>query len=474
VSLRTRLTLTVLAMLTATVAAVVAVTDVAFAAQQRAELGELLRRELARVDAVVRSGQLGAALLEDAEGTLVLQFVSRGGAVQLPDPAADPLPLLAEPEDVTDAAGLVGPWLVASVPWRLPSGVEAGTIRGAVSLAGLAEARADLRRTLISIAAIALVGAALVAVTLLRRGLAPLARLADDAERIDPSEPRLARYRGPDDEVGRVATTLNAALDAVRERREAERERLADVAHELAAPLTVVTAHLGELARRYADAAGAADRERLRAAETAASDLLHVSQDLLTLARGDLDERMRWEIVDLAKLAEETRAAHPGLSVVLAEREADLRTVADAARLRQVLRNLIRNAVRACGSIEGVELRLAPVGDAATPDAVRVRVEDDGPGLREEQRDAVFDRYRTGAGGTGLGLAVVRRLVERMGGEVRAADATPGGAAFEVEFPSLAASVEEDGADASSDAADGERGPAGVGPRRARRDAGSA
>ena len=273
--------------------------------------------------------------------------------------------------------------------------------------------------------------------------------MAHEAGRIDPSDPRLAVYRGPDDEVGRVATALNAALDAVRERRAAERERLADVAHELAAPLTVVTAHVSELARRLADAADAEDRERLRAAEIAADDLLYVSQDLLTLARGDLDERLRWEIVDLAELAGEMRTAYPGLRVSLPDggadlRGADLRTVADPARLRQVLRNLVRNAVRACGSADGVELRLAARGAPGAPDVVTVRVEDDGPGLSEAEAAEVFDRYRTGlGGGTGLGLAVARRLVERMGGRVRAGHAERGGAAFEVELPSLAASVEE-------------------------------
>lgn len=449
VSLRTRLTLTVLAVLTATVAAVLVVTEVAFGAQQRAELGELLRRELARVDAVVQAGQLGAALLEDGEGALRLQFVGRDGSVQLPDPTAAPLPLTTDPDDVDGAAGLEGRWLVASVPWRLPSGVEAGTIRGAVSMTGVAEARADLRRTLFSIGALALLVAAGAAVWLLRRSLAPLGRLAHEAGRIDPSDPRLAEYRGPDDEVGRVATTLNAALDAVRARREAERERLADVAHELAAPLTVVTAHLSHLARRLADASDAEDRERLQAAETAADDLLHVSQDLLTLARGDLDERMRWEIVDLVELVGEMRTAYPGLRVSMPHEAADLRTVADPARLRQVLRNLVRNAVRACGSAGGVELGLAVAGAPGAPDTVMVRVEDDGPGLSEAEADAVFDRYRSSAGGgTGLGLAVARRLVERMGGRVRVGRAARGGAAFEVELPSLAASVE---ADASND-----------------------
>jgi len=472
VSLRTRLTLTILGVLTATVAAVLAVTDVAFAAQQQREQGEQLLRELERVATVVAAGEVGANLVTGSQATLRLQFVTSNGRVVIPAGEQAPLPLAGEPELLRDAPDLPGRWLVASTPWRLGSGVQAGTLRGAASLAGLDAARTNLRITLLAIGAAALVSAAALAILALRRSLAPLTDLARQASHVDPGDPRFATYRGPDDEVGEVARALNTVLDAIRARRSAERERLADVAHELAAPLTVVNAHLDELADRWQDAEDVAgsDVQRLRAAQAAADDLLYVSQDLLTLARGDLGERMHWEIVDLRDVAVEMQAAHPGMTVRVGgvreatatdgessersgisevddERESavDVRVVADGARVRQILRNLIRNAERAAGSDDGVALHVVPLGPSGAPDRVAIRVEDEGPGLSDEQREEIFERYHTRTGGTGLGLAVVQRLVERLGGEVSARARDGGtGATFEVVLPSFLASLAQE------------------------------
>ncbi|MDR9392470.1 MAG: HAMP domain-containing sensor histidine kinase [Trueperaceae bacterium] len=467
-SLRTRLTLTVLGVLTATVAAVLVVTDLAFAAQQRRETTALLERELARVAAVVQSGRIGGDLVAADGGDLRLQFVARDGTVRIPDSGATALPDAGAPTRVDALPGLDGRWLVASTPWELPSGTRAGTLRAAVSLQRADAARTELRILLVGVGAAALAVAAALAILALRRSLAPLADLARQARDLDPADPHLARYAGPDDEVGQVATALNAALADVRARRDAERERLADVAHELAAPLTVVSAHVDQLVARWdrADAAGggaaADDVERLHAAQVAADDLMHVSQDLLTLARGDLGERIRWEVVDAAALAREMADAHPGLRLRLDD-AADLRVVADAARLRQVLRNLLRNAERAAGGATGVTLAVgaeapAPAGTDAPPspdDAkearVVLRVEDDGPGLTDAQAREIFERYHTRTGGTGLGLAVVQRLVQRMDGAVHA-EPRPGGrgAAFVVALPAFDAAQ----GDAAHDAPD--------------------
>lgn len=435
--LRERLTILVVAVLAVVVAALVVATDAAFGAFQRRQLAEVTSADLARIDAMLRSGVPGDPFLERA-GTR-LQFVALTGRVMLPEAGAEPLPARPRPT-VERGLGLgdTGPWMVASRPWVTPSGVEAGTIRVAVPMGDAVAARRALRGTLLSAGAVALAIGAAVAVVVLRRAMRPLQRLAAEARALDPAEPSGVRFRGRPDEVGAVGDALARAVDGILAHREAERERLADVAHELAAPLTVVTNHLRTLARRLTPDASSADRERMRAAEAAADELHASAQDLMAVARGDLEASLAWEIVDLGVLARQVTGAYPGVRVDVAA--GDVRGVVDPVRARQAVRNLVRNAVRACGRPSGVAVRVERNGDA-----VRIDVRDDGPGLSEAAREAVFGRYVSGAGSTGLGLAVVRRLVEAMDGSVDALGAPGEGATFTVRLRSAEAALDADG-----------------------------
>lgn len=434
--LRERLTLLILAVLTAVVGGVVVVTDAAFGAFQRGQLAQVALSDLARIDAMLRSGTPGDPFLE--RGGTRLQFVAANGSVMLPSAERIALPAPPEPAVVRDPVPeLEGPWMLARIPWVTPSGVEAGTIRLALPMDEAAEARAALRRTLMATGGLALAVGAAVAVTVLRRAVRPLQRLAAEARAVDPADPTLVRYAGPADEVGAVADALARAVDGIRAHRDAERERLADVAHELAAPLTVVTNHLRTLARNLATGASSADRERLQAAEAAADELHASAEDLMAVARGDLEARLSWEIADMAELARRVAAAYPGVRVEAGA--GDLRALVDPVRMRQALRNLVRNAVRAAGRPDGVAVRVD--GDASR---VRVEVEDDGPGLSDAARDAIFGRYVSGAGSAGLGLAVVRRLVDAMGGSVDVRSEPGAGATFTVLLPGAEAALSDE------------------------------
>lgn len=434
--MRERLTLLILAVLTAVVVGVGVVTDAAFGAFQRGQLAQLALGDLARIDAMLRSGTPGDPFLQRA-GTR-LQFVAIDGSVMLPNAERVALPAPPEPAVVRDPVPeLEGPWMLARIPWVTPSGVEAGTIRLALPMDEATAARAALRRTLAATGALALAFGAMVAVTVLRRAMRPLERLATEARAVDPADPALVRYAGPSDEVGAVADALARAVDGIRAHRDAERERLADVAHELAAPLTVVTNHLRTLARHLATGASSADRERLQAAEAAAAELHASAEDLMAVARGDLNERLAWAIVDLAELARRVAAAYPGVRVEAGA--GDLRALVDPVRMRQALRNLVRNAVRAAGRPEGVDVRVN-----ADASSVRVEVEDDGPGLSDAARDAIFGRYVSGAGSAGLGLAVVRRLVDAMGGTIDVRSEPGAGATFRVLLPGAEAALSDE------------------------------
>ncbi len=431
--LRDRLTAWVVGGVAVTVAAFGVATDAAFGAFLERQARETAEREARRAQEIVEAGRPGDAFLASV-GDVRLQFVGRDGNVRLPGPSQAPLPE-AGPGAVVERplSDMDGRWAVAAAPWRTPAGTDAGTVRVAVSMRPADRDREALRRVLLAAGVLTIVASGAAGAWSVRRGLRPLGTLARAADAVDPADPRPVAYRGPDDEVARLADGLNRALDGIRKRRDAERERLADVAHELAAPVTVVAARLRRLAEGRDAAVSEPDRRGLEAAQAAADDLLHASNDLLTLARGDLDERLAWEVRDVGESVRDAAGGWGGVRVEVAADD-DLRALIDPVRLRQVVRNLVRNAVKAADAEEGVRVHVARAGEE-----VALRVEDDGPGLDAAARDAIFGRYVAGSGGTGLGLAVVRRLVDAMGGTVRAeARGGPGvhGAIFEVRLPS--------------------------------------
>jgi signal transduction histidine kinase len=402
--------------------------DQVFARLQRAALTDLLERDLERVRAVVRGGTLGQEFIADGGGGVRLQFVSATGSVLLPDPAAEPIALVEAP---TVLPGPLGRELVTAGAWVLPSGLEVGTVRVALDLRDVDAAQRELRIALAATAAAVAVLAGVGALLMLARALRPLAGLAREAGAIDPAAPRLAEYRGPEDEVAEVARALNAALGAIRERQQAERDALAEVAHELAAPLTVVAGELRQVA------AARPDDPRVRAARDAADELLHTSQDLLTLARGELERAPEVELVDAAEVAASVAASYPGVG--FATDVGDARVFAHPDRLRQVVRNLVRNAVQAAGA---ERVRVSVVGGL---EEVRVSVADDGPGMEPEVLGRVFDRYVSGRpGGVGVGLAVAQRIVASFDGRIEARSNPGVGTVFEVVLPAWASQVEGD------------------------------
>lgn len=428
--LRTRLVaLVALSLVTALVAFAVLV-DALFVRLETRQVTELVERDAQRAAELFAASDLGARIVEN-ELELRVQFVDRNGTVVLPADAADALPQRSETGRAQDAAGRS--WIVTSVPWRLPSGLELGTVRVGQDLATITAARTTLVRALaVGGAAIALT-AIVIALWLLDRSLAPLGRLVREAEAVDPAHPELrtsfeAGRRG--DEVGTLARTLEATMDAIRERQQAERDALAEVAHELAAPLSVVAGRLRGIEARDGS-------PEVRAAREAADELLHTSRDLLTLARGELERVIEQDALDLSELVRGVAAETPFVTV-------DAPTVHEvlgsAERLRQAVRNLIRNALAAGGAPN--EVRAAVQADG---DEVVVVVRDRGPGLPPGDEQRVFARHTSRrSGGTGLGLSVARAIALAHDGTLQARNRHGGGAAFELRLPTLASRFAED------------------------------
>ncbi|MFO8150689.1 MAG: HAMP domain-containing sensor histidine kinase [Trueperaceae bacterium] len=408
-----------------------------FVRQQSVELRRLLTEDVARVAALLDAPVLGAAFVDPATPGFAVQVVGSDGRVVLAWGRDEPLPLAPEPTLV----GLDGRrHLVASAQWR----DAGGTIRVAHDIEAAMRTRADLARSLGWGGALAFLSSTLVALVVARRSLRPLELVAERARAVDPEAPETIAYPGRSHEVRALTDALNATLTAIRERSRRERAFLLEIAHELAAPLTLVNYHLAALRRERP-----ADAELVSAAD-AAQELLHTSQDLLVLARGELDRPLDLALVDLRDLLERVAGEFPGVRCDAAE---PAQVIGDGDRLMQVARNLVRNGVQAAGGPRGVRVTLA-----AGTDEHLLRVEDDGPGLDDEALARVFERgFRRGRG-SGVGLTISKDLVEQHGGRITAASGADGGARFEVWLPSLASRVDADVTDADvtdADAAEG-------------------
>jgi signal transduction histidine kinase len=241
--------------------------------------------------------------------------------------------------------------------------------------------------------------------------------------------------------VGALALALVAArwLRDERERREAAAraargetltKMAAMAAHEIRNPLGVIRGTVELMRERSGTKLSERDKEALEDVLGEVERLRRLTEDLLDLSA---DRPLATQRVELTEVLEEaaraTEAAFPGVKVRRGFSELPP-VEGDAGRLRQVFANLLQNAAQA--QVEG-EVRLAAQADGG---AVRVRVEDDGPGVPPEIRERLFDLFVTGkASGTGLGLALCRRLVERHGGTVALVPEPRQGSTFEVRLP---------------------------------------
>ncbi len=306
----------------------------------------------------------------------------------------------------------------------------------------LAEAQQQLERLLVVLALV--IGAVLLALfiagwAVVRTALLPLDRMGhtagriaggDLSHRVEPTDPRT--------EVGRLGVALNGMLDRLEEafsRREASENRLrtflADASHELRTPLASIRGY-AELFRMGAARAPEDTEKAMRRIEDEAARMGVLVEDLLTLARLDEIADAPHSDVELSSLAgdavDDARATAPDREISLSVEPCVVR--GDAHQLRQVLANLLRNALVHTPAGRAIEVSVA---------GGRIEVRDHGPGLPSGD---VFERFwraeggrKQGPAGSGLGLAIVAGIVDAHGGRVTASNADGGGASFVVELP---------------------------------------
>jgi two-component system, OmpR family, sensor kinase len=380
--------------------------------------------------------------------------------------------------------------ITAPVSYQLPSstgGIEQvkGTLIVGADLGNINATIGGLAVTVLIIGLIVVCILALAIVVVVRANLRPLVDIEETAGEIaDGHLNRRVPERDPRTEIGRLGRSLNTMLSQIetafhaREKSEAaahqseERMRrfIADASHELRTPLTAIRGFAeyyrqrGGLVRRWdrdqqteADGPAATgltpdDLDRImQRVEKEAARMGLLVEDLLLLARLDQQRPLARQPVDLLVLAadavHDARLLAPARTIDLSVQPgAAFLVVGDEARLRQVIGNLMSNALTHTPDGTSVEVSVSsgtldPQADDHTPAAI-LDVTDHGPGMSQEQAHRVFERFyradqaraRT-TGGSGLGLAIVRALVAAQGGVTSVRTAPGQGATFRIALP---------------------------------------
>jgi signal transduction histidine kinase len=289
-------------------------------------------------------------------------------------------------------------------------GLVLGLVAGGTTLAGAGLGWYTARRAL----------RPLRSVTYAARGIAG----GDLSARLDPSaEPDLAQ----------LTSSFNDMVDQLAKRIERDRHFAADVSHELRSPLQTLAAAATVLQNRRAQL----DERTAVAAQLVAEEVERFQRlviDLIEITRADSE--LELSIVDVLALARDqcrARGIDPG--IVRIARSVDSAWLADARRVERIVGNLLENAERHGGGAVAVRLRRQKGLNV-------IEVDDEGPGVRPEDRQTIFNPFVRGrgagsrgdSGGTGLGLAIVARLAESHGGRARVGDRPGGGARFRVEL----------------------------------------
>jgi two-component system sensor histidine kinase MprB len=278
------------------------------------------------------------------------------------------------------------------------------------------------------------IGAAAAGWAVARNGLRPVRRLTRNVERIARTENLQPLPVEGDDEIARLATAFNDMLVAVSASRERQRRLVVDAGHELRTPLTSLRTNLDLLLQ--ADASGglddAARAELLEDVRGQIEEMSTLVGDLVELAR---DEPLPpvVEHVDLADVVDRAvaRARRRGTGLTFDVDTAPWWVTGESASLERAVTNLLDNAVK--WSPQGGTVRIRLNHGTLT-------VEDEGPGIAPADREQVFERfYRSQESrsmpGSGLGLSIVRQVIERHAGNVRVDESDDGGTRMVLQVP---------------------------------------
>jgi two-component system, OmpR family, sensor kinase len=458
--------------------------------QLRREVGPSIGNLLQPED--VAPGQLESTLGEFAEPGIYVQLVNQRGAVVAAPPnlvgGVLPVPrdsLQAIDEDrpifvtLPVASGDASVRLLTEPIHMTGTGEVVGAVQVAESLSPFENTMAAVSRLLLSAGLLALLLAVVIGWLVTRAAISPVFRITETARHIAETGDYRRRLHvtrprfGHGDELFFLAATFNDMIARLEHMLESQRRLLADTSHELRNPITVIRGNLALLRRDSVPEV--ARREAVVEAEEEAARMGRLVGDLLLLARADAGElpSMQREPVDLAELAAAVvdrarpMASEHRLSLVS---QAPCVVMGDRDRLKQLIANLVENAIRYTPRNGRIDVRVSggpqPSGVQQPARSARSRnargagdstgmallsITDSGIGISPTDLPHVFERFyradkaRSRAhGGTGLGLSIAQYVVQAHGGTIRAAsEGTNRGSTFTVQLPLAATPAEQ-------------------------------
>jgi heavy metal sensor kinase len=447
-SIRTRLTVWYTAVLSAVLAASAFLLSVSYARSRLARLDEELARAGAVLAPLVRPELDEGLALRDAAGEALediqmpgrtLAVFDERGALLAGDWRDLPRPERGAVERVSRSVATgAGPYRVHVA--RYGHGATVYQVAVAEPLAAVDGDLASLRRALLGSAFAALLLAAVGGWWIAHAALRPVALMADEARRISDRTPGARLTAAARDELGALAAAFNDLLVRLETALAQQRQFMADTSHELRTPVsiarTAIEVTLGRAGRaeeEYRDSLGVMAEQMRR--------LSRLVDDMFTLARTDVAlplERGRLYLDELvADCVKEAGVLAAGRGVrVDWEGPGDVETSGDERRLRQLLSNLLDNAVRHTPSGGAVRVALA-VRQAG----LEVSVRDGGAGVPAADRERIFERFvrldasRPAAEGAGLGLPIARAIAEAHGGTLVLAGGDSSGSTFLLRLP---------------------------------------
>ncbi len=297
-----------------------------------------------------------------------------------------------------------------------------------------------LTETLI-IGSVAIVSIAIVLGIFLARSLTrPLQQLTEATRMVAAGDLDVAVDVNSQDELGELAQSFNTMNQKLAEARDLRRQMTADIAHELRTPVSVILGYADGLK----DNVIPPTEETFELIQEQAEQLEHLIEDLRTLTRAEAGELTldlaQTDPVPLVKRlisAYEPQAARQAITLTYAVVEPVPKILVDADRLRQILSNLLSNALQYTPAEGSISMRVASMDQE-----VVFTITDSGPGIPAEDLDRIFERFyrrdpsrSRDTGGSGLGLSIVKSLVERQGGRITVESEPGKGATFRVVFP---------------------------------------